>query len=244
MQTKIYASILKKQSKGRKQFAVLIDPDKAPTAAWLDSAAEAGVDLFLVGGSLLTNGSLENCIGSIRKKTKVPVLLFPGNALQVSNKADGILFLSVISGRNPEMLIGKHVVAAPLVRSAGLEVIPTGYILVESGKQTAVSYMSNTVPIPHDKADIAMCTAMAGEMLGFRMIYLEAGSGALQPVSETMIRKVKENISVPLIVGGGIRTAGQAAAACKAGADIIVVGNALEKDGRLMEQLAKEVHSF
>ncbi len=244
MKTAIYKSILKKQEQGRKQFAVLIDPDKPSQPGLLEKAEEAGVDLFLVGGSIITNGSLDACIASIKKRTSVPVALFPGNGLQLSSKADGLLFLSVISGRNPEMLIGKHVVAAPFVKKSGLEVIPTGYVLIESGKQTAVSYMSNTVPIPHDKDDIAMCTAMAGEMLGLRLIYLEAGSGAINPVSASMIRKVSENISVPLIVGGGIRSAAQAEETCMAGADIVVVGNALEKDPGLMKKIGAVITRF
>jgi len=241
MQDTIYALLVKKKQQGKKLFAVLIDPDKFDASRMKD---DKGVDLFLVGGSLLTNGSLERCLETIRKKTSTPVVLFPGSSLQLSKKADGLLLLSVISGRNPEMLIGKHVIAAPMIKAAGLEVISTGYVLIESGKQTAVSYMSNTVPVPHDKDDIAMCTAMAGEMLGMKVIYLEAGSGALKPVSDSMIKKVKQNISVPLIVGGGIKNAAQALKACKAGADIIVVGNALEKNPGLIRQLSEAIHSF
>ncbi|MBL4578504.1 MAG: geranylgeranylglyceryl/heptaprenylglyceryl phosphate synthase, partial [Flavobacteriales bacterium] len=166
----------------------------------------------------------------------------PGNTLQVNPLADGILYLSLISGRNPDMLIGNHVISAPLVRSAELQVIPTGYMLIESGNITTVSYMSNTIPIPRKKNEIAACTAMAGEMLGLKLIYLEAGSGAKETVPDKMIRAVKESVKVPVIVGGGIRTVGQAVEACRAGADLIVVGNVLEKDPGLMESLSLAVH--
>ena len=166
MTKEIYSSILASKHKGNKQFAILIDPDKMPSADSLSTAIRAGVDYFLIGGSLLTNGNLHNCIEFVKRSTKIPVILFPGNLLQIDTSADAILFLSLISGRNPEMLIGKHVIAAPVLKASKLEVIATGYMLIESGNQTTVSYMSNTMPIPADKDDIAMCTAMAGEMLG------------------------------------------------------------------------------
>lgn len=244
MNKDIYNTILEKRKQGRKQLAVLIDPDKFGSTDILDIAGESGVDYFFTGGSLLTNGSLEQCIETIKNRSSVPVVLFPGNALQISKQADAILLLSLISGRNPEMLIGKHVIAAPLLRSSGLEVIPTGYMLIESGRQTTVSYISNTTPIPADKDDVAICTAMAGEMLGLKMIYLEAGSGAINPVSESMIRTVRENIHVPLIVGGGINTREKAEAALRAGADIIVVGNAAEKDAHIIKSIAGAINSF
>ena len=244
MNRNIYENILAKRKEGKKQLAILIDPDKFSSTEILDIAGEAGVDYFFTGGSLLTNGSLEHCIETIKERSSIPVVLFPGNAMQISKKADGILLLSLISGRNPEMLIGKHVVAAPMIKAAALEVIPTGYMLIESGKQTTVSYISNTTPIPADKDDVAICTAMAGEMLGLKMIYLEAGSGAINPVSESMIRGVKENLGVPLIVGGGINTREKAEAACRAGADIIVVGNAAEKDANVIKSIAEAVRSF
>lgn len=244
MNRHIYDSILSKKQQGRKQLAILIDPDKFGSTEVLDIAAEAGVDYFFTGGSLLTNGSLEQCIETIKAHSSIPVVLFPGNALQISKKADGILLLSLISGRNPEMLIGKHVIAAPVLKASALEVIPTGYMLVESGRQTTVSYISNTTPIPSDKDDVAICTAMAGEMLGLKMIYLEAGSGAITPVSESMIRGVRSNINVPLVVGGGINTPEKAQAACRSGADIIVVGNAAEKDAGVIKSIAEAIHSF
>jgi phosphoglycerol geranylgeranyltransferase len=241
---KLYSSILNKVSKHKKQFAVLIDPDKFESDALLELAEESEVDLLFIGGSILTNGNFEKCVERIRKKTKIPLLIFPGNNLQISSKADGILLLSLISGRNPDMLIGKHVIAAPLLRSSGLEIIPTGYMLIESGKQTAALYMSGTSPIPADKDDIAMCTAMAGEMLGLKMIYMDAGSGAKNCIPKSMIKKVNAAIRIPLIIGGGINTAEKALNACKSGADIIVVGNALEKNKSLLKKIAQAVHSF
>ena len=178
------------QDKTRKKLAVLIDPDK-PTDVQIksivDSANAADVDFFFVGGSLLTTDSLEHCIKVIKANSDIPVLIFPGNSLQISKYCDGFLLLSLISGRNPEMLIGRHVIAAPYLKLYGNEIIPTGYMLIDSGKATSVSYMSDTTPIPHDKDDIAMCTALAGEMLGLKLIYLEAGSGAEIPVSTSMI---------------------------------------------------------
>jgi phosphoglycerol geranylgeranyltransferase len=164
--------------------------------------------------------------------------------MQISEKADGLLFLSLISGRNPEMLIGRHVLAAPVLKRTNLEIISTGYMLIDSGSPTSVSYMSGTVPIPHDKEDIAVCTAMAGEMLGMKLIYLDAGSGARFTVSNNMIEEVKKNTGIPLIVGGGIRTAEKAIEICQAGADIIVIGNALEKDPERITDISSAVHAL
>ena len=234
------------QDKTRKKLAVLIDPDK-PTDAQILSIVEkakaADVDFFFVGGSLLVTDSLERCIKLIKEHSNIPVLIFPGNSLQISKYCDGFLLLSLISGRNPEMLIGRHVIAAPYLKLYGNEIIPTGYMLIDSGKATSVTYMSDTTPIPHDKDDIAMCTALAGEMLGLKLIYLEAGSGALMPVSTSMISKVSQMINIPLIVGGGIKTPEMAAEAVKAGADVIVIGTAFEKEPEMLQQFAKAIHS-
>ena len=164
--------------------------------------------------------------------------------LQISNDADGILFLSLISGRNPEYLIGNHVVAAPLLKKSKLEILPTGYILIESGNLTSVEYISNTLPIPANKVDIAVATAIAGEMLGNKLIYLEAGSGAKYHVNKNIISKVKENINIPLIVGGGIKTNEEISEVCKAGADIVVIGTAIEKEPDLLKNFSEIVHSF
>jgi len=235
------------QDKTRKKLAVLIDPDKPTDAQILATVARANaadVDFFFVGGSLLTTDSLEHCIKLIKANSDIPVLIFPGNSLQISKYCDGFLLLSLISGRNPEMLIGRHVIAAPYLKLFGNEIIPTGYMLIDSGRPTSVSYMSDTTPIPHDKDDIAMCTAMAGEMLGLKLIYLEGGSGAINPVSDSMISKVRQMINIPLIVGGGIRTPEMAAEKAQAGADVICIGTKFEESPELLQQFADAVHSI
>lgn len=243
----VYSCIAKKIQKKQKQFAVLIDPDKVTDKQILklkSLALKAKVDYFFVGGSLLTKNNLEQCLNLLKERSNIPVILFPGSTLQIHSKADAIFLLSLISGRNPELLIGKHVVAAPFLKSTKLEIIPTGYMLIDGGKATAASYMSGTLPIPSDKDDIALNTAMAGEMLGLQVIYLDAGSGAIKSVSSTMVSRIKQQVSIPLIVGGGIKTSETARSLCKAGADVIVVGNAIEKDPQLILSISKAVHSF
>ncbi len=244
MQTSIYTKIFKSKAEGKKLFALLIDPDKFHSDEIILKAEKAGVDFILVGGSIITNGNIENCIQTIKNNTLIPVVIFPGNHLQISKYADGILLLSLISGRNPELLIGKHVIAAPQLKASGLEILSTGYMLIESGKQTSASYMSNTNPIPYDKDDIAACTAMAGEQLGLKLIYMDAGSGAIQALSKSMISIVSKNISIPLIIGGGINSKEKAYSACESGADIIVVGNAIETNTALLDSIAETIHSF
>ena len=239
-----YSSILKSKEQGKKQFAVLIDPDKFKSTKIIKLAESVGTDFILVGGSLISSGNFEKCIKNIKAITSIPVIIFPGNNLQVSKSADSILLLSLISGRNPDFLIGQHVISAPFLKSSGLEIIPTGYMLIESEKQTAASYMSNTIPIPNDKYDIAMSTAMAGEMLGLKLIYMDAGCGDKKSVPSEMINKVSSSIKIPLVIGGGINSAAKATAACKAGADIIVVGNALEKDSSLIRNISHAIHKF
>ncbi len=229
----LYKSMQDKKQSGNKQFAVLIDPDKTDEnklKRLASISSHAGVDWLFVGGSLLKQNALDQCICILKDHSDIPVILFPGNTLQMSSRADAILFLSLISGRNAEMLIGRHVIAAPYLKLSSLDVISTGYMLIESGKPTAVSYMSNSVPIPADKDDIAACTAMAGEMLGLKLIFMDAGSGANQPVSGNMITTVSQSIDIPLIVGGGINSAAKVETAYRAGADMIVVGNAIESD--------------
>ena len=242
----VYNKIIASKQVGKKRFALLLDPDKITGKGLLklvDLAQQATVDFIFVGGSLLSNGNIDECVSVIKNNSTIPVVLFPGDNIHYTSKADAILFLSLISGRNPEMLIGKHVVAAPMLKRSGLEILPTGYMLIESGKATSVSYMSNTTPIPSNKNDIAVCTAMAGEMLGMKLIFMDGGSGALNPISESMIADVRKNINVPLIIGGGICTPEKALLNCQAGADVIVIGNALEKDTSLLFEMADAVHS-
>lgn len=244
--TTIYQRIRTAKSEGRKSFALLIDPDEISLdglQSLAEQAEETGVDFLFVGGSLLLHNSLSDCLTRLRDACDLPLVLFPGTPLQIDPEADALLFLSLISGRNPELLIGQQVISAPYLQHTDLEVIGTGYILIDGGAPTTVSYMSNTTPIPADKPEITMATALAGEMLGFRLLYLDAGSGARQPISETMIRRVARATTVPLIVGGGIRTAERAFQAATAGADVIVVGNAIEKDRRLLRSMVEAVHA-
>ncbi len=246
MKSVIYQSLIDKKRQGKKSFAVLIDPDKVdnPMLDELTSLAVAAkVDYLLVGGSLVISNHLDACVQHIKKNCSIPVILFPGSPSQVSKYADALLYLSLISGRNPELLIGQHVVSAPFVRQSGLEIMPTGYIVIDGGAPTTVSYISNALPVPADKNEIAMCTAMAGEMLGMKLIYMDAGSGAKKPITESMIKLVADHIEAPLVIGGGITDPEKAYLDCKAGADVIVVGNAIEKDASLIKEMSDAVHS-
>ncbi len=232
----IYQDIITKQAGGKKSLAILIDPDKVSlneTFKITDYANQANVDFIMIGGSLI-NDFIESTIEVVKQQTNIPVIIFPGSILQISGKADAILLLSLISGRNPEYLIGNHVYAAPILRKSGIEVISTGYILIGNDSSTSVAYMSGTCPIPEDKTDIIIATAIAGEMLGHKMIYLEAGSGSGRVVNEQVIREVKDNIQVPLITGGGIKTGKQAKKVYASGADMIVIGNAIEQDQEII----------
>jgi phosphoglycerol geranylgeranyltransferase len=245
MKLNVYPSLVERKQRGRKSFVVLIDPDKVTSSSLsslVQMANSAAVDYFFVGGSLVVSDHLDACIQQIKQQSNIPVILFPGSPSQVSPSADALLYLSLISGRNPELLIGQHVISAPFVKKSGLEIISTGYMVIDGGAPTTVSYISGAAPIPADKADIALCTAMAGEMLGKKLIYMDAGSGAKKPISEEMISLVAQHIEVPLVIGGGIRDAEKAYLNCKAGADVIVVGNAIEKDPLLLEEIAAAVH--
>lgn len=246
MNQAIFQQIEEKKKQRRKSFAVLIDPDNISMDG-LDRlvtlALKAKVDFLLVGGSLVISNQLGEVIRKIKSLCSIPVILFPGSPSQVSPEADALLYLSLISGRNPELLIGQHVLSAPMVRNSGLEIISTGYMVIDGGAPTTVSYISNASPIPADKKDIAMCTAMAGEMLGMKVIYMDAGSGARKPIPEEMIEAVASRIEAPIIVGGGITSPEKAYLNCRAGADIIVVGNAIEKDPALIEEMAAAIHS-
>ena len=241
----LYTQFLEAKQTGGKKFVVLIDPDKVrlgKISKVLEMSVEAGVDYFFIGGSLVVNDMLDYVLKSMKEMCNIPMILFPGNSFQLSYKADGLLFLSLISGRNADLLIGKHVITAPFLKVSPREIISTGYMLIDGGIMTSVQYMSNTNPIPANKEDIALCTALAGEMLGLKQIYMDAGSGAKNPISESMINTVSGALNIPLIVGGGISTPEKAAANAKAGADIIVVGNAIEKDPQLIRDMASAVH--
>jgi len=214
------------------RLVLLLDPDKISPerAARLASALEKnGGAAVLVGSSMLLQDTLDLFISTVKKACSLPLLIFPGSGLQLSSAADGLMLLSLVSGRNADLLIGRHVEAAPWLHKSGLEILSTAYILVEGGRLTSVQYMSQTLPIPAAKNDLALATALASEMLGLKQVYLEAGSGAENPVPPAMIRTVKEHVQVPLWVGGGIRTAQQCAAAVEAGADFVVIGNIMEE---------------
>ena len=240
-QATIHTALRQAKAEGKKQLAVLIDPDKAGNALLdqqLQSLEKAGVELIFFGGSLLTRFELDERIAYIKARSSAKIILFPGSAQQISPAADAILFLSLISGRNPDLLIGQHVLAAPMLRQTNLEVLSTGYMLIDGGKPTTASYISGTLPLPADKPDIAVCTAMAGEMLGLQHIYMDAGSGAQQAITPEMIKAVRGAVNVPLIVGGGIRDVEAAVERAEAGADVIVVGNATEKHPLIIEEIA------
>ncbi|SMG22167.1 putative glycerol-1-phosphate prenyltransferase [Marivirga sericea] len=235
--------LIARKENGRKFFALLIDPDKVHDRASLqrlvNMAIENEVDFFFVGGSLIVSDSLSSCISDIKSATDIPIILFPGNNQYIDLQSDAILYLSLISGRNPDLLIGQHVLSAPILKRSKMEVWPTGYMLIDGGNKTSVSYMSNTNPIPHDKSDIAVSTAIAGELLGLQLIYMDAGSGADKMVSEKMIASVKRAIDIPLIIGGGIDSVGKAKSAWKSGADVVVVGNAIEQNPQLLIEMTE-----
>lgn len=239
MNNKVLNNFEKAANRNQKALAVLIDPDdldESGLVQCLNRCLENKVDYIFVGGSLVTSNNIHEVVSFIKSYTNIPCVLFPGNAIQISAEADAILFLSLISGRNAELLIGQHVVAAPVLKRSNLEVIPTGYMLVNSGKPTSASYMSNSQPLPNDKPNISASTALAGEMLGMRTIYLDAGSGAEEPISKKIIRSVKNNISVPLIVGGGLNTKEKIRTAFEYGADVVVIGNGVQKNLDLMTE--------
>lgn len=245
MTNRIYQSLVQQKQKGQKSFAVLIDPDKV-TASILDDLIDrvtnAQVDYLLVGGSLVISNRLDEVVTQLKSNCDIPVILFPGSPSQITRHADALLYLSLISGRNPELLIGQHVISAAAVKQSGLEIISTGYMVIDGGAPTTVSYISNAAPIPSDKNEIAQCTAMAGEMLGMKLIYMDAGSGAKKAITESMIEKVSQVIEVPLVIGGGIKDPEKAYLNCKAGADVIVIGNAIEKDPSLIKEMSDAIH--
>ncbi|QCR24061.1 geranylgeranylglyceryl/heptaprenylglyceryl phosphate synthase [Pontibacter sp. SGAir0037] len=232
---------------GRKFFAVLLDPDNLDEAACLNllSLSEINpIDFFFIGGSLVTSSYQAALIQLIKANSNTPIILFPSSSLHIDKDADGILLLSLISGRNPDLLIGQHVISAPILKTSKLKIFPTGYMLVDSGRQTTASYMSGTTPIPYDKPTIAACTAMAGEQLGLRYIYMDGGSGAQKPISAEMISAVKEAVDIPVIIGGGINTTEKAKVVLDAGADVIVVGNHIEKNPSFLAEVSHLVASY
>ncbi len=231
----IYANILSSYQNKQAILAVLIDPDKFNLEV-IELANKCNVSFFFVGGSKLTNGNIEKTISTIKKYSKIPIIIFPGDEKQLSAKADAVLFLSLLSGRNPDYLIGKQVLAAPFIKQKKLECISTAYILVEGNKKSTTEKVSKTKPLSDIKTIVH--TAIAAELLGFKTVYLEAGSGAKTSINNAIIKKVKQNINIPLLVGGGIDNTKKATQALKAGADILVVGNALEKNSHLLKDLS------
>ncbi len=239
----ILKSLIKKKAINKKSLAILIDPDKVQNekslGILLDVCKKSDVDYIFIGGSLIVNDILHEIVRYIKSNSNIPAILFPGSNLHIDKSADAILFLSLISGRNPDLLIGQHVAAAPILKKSNLEVLSTGYILIGDDATTTVAHISQTSPIPYQKTDIAVCTALAGEMIGMKLIYLDAGSGPKKEVPQEMIVQVKKSIDIPLIVGGGINTIAKVTAAYQAGADMIVVGTAIEEKVGFVEQAAK-----
>ncbi|MCX5800352.1 MAG: geranylgeranylglyceryl/heptaprenylglyceryl phosphate synthase [Candidatus Eisenbacteria bacterium] len=243
----VFESLLSASSRKGSEFLVLVDPDRVSpdkVTDFADSCAQAGVDAFLVGGSLTFSGRLDELISSIKKAAGLPVILFPGNAYQISREADAILFLSMLTCRNADFLVGEHVKAAPLIHRWSLEVIPTAYLLVESGPLTSVQFVTQSLPLPRGKIDLAVAHALAGKYMGMKLIFLEAGSGARYAVPHEMVEAVSSATALPVVVGGGIRTAEEAGRLARAGAKFVVVGNALEecKELSLLEEISSAVH--
>ena len=244
----IYNQLLRSYNSNQKSLSVLIDPDvynnESRLSHFLKAIEGNEVNFILVGGSLIKEPDLNPCIEFLKSGTDIPIILFPGNGLYLSESADAVLFLSLISGRNPELLIGQHVPVAAALKKSNIEVIPTGYMLIDGGRPTSVSYLSFTNPIPNDKPEIASSTAVAGELLGMKLIYLEAGSGALNPVPASMIQQVRKAIDIPLIVGGGLNSTEKAIDALHAGADMIVVGNKLEQSPDFIKDVSYVLKKF
>lgn len=232
--------LTKSYEAGRKLLFLLIDPDdynEQKAEMFFNTPENNQADAVFIGGSLITKGDMGKTIESVKKRTSVPVCIFPGNYRQIDNQADAILFMSLISGRNPDFLIGNQVLAAPTLKNSGLEIIPTGYMLIDGGSLTTAHYMSNTLPIPANKPEIAACTALAGQMLGMKCIYADAGSGAQHALSHHFISTVYSEINIPLIAGGGIRDAATAKDILDAGATAIVIGNAAQSNPELIREI-------
>ena len=227
------STLCEAKAKGEKKIALLIDPDKAGPSILENTRSllySDLVDYLFVGGSLISEGDLDNTVRSLKSFSELPVVIFPGASFHVSSHADSILFLSLVSGRNPEFLIGQQLLAAPKVKASGLDVCPTGYMLIDGGKPTSVSYISNTLPIPRDKPDIAAVTAMTAEMMGMKLVFMDAGSGALNAIDPAMVQAVRSKVDCPIIVGGGLRKIEDIKTIFEAGADLVVVGSLFERD--------------
>jgi phosphoglycerol geranylgeranyltransferase len=231
--TNIYSDILKAKTENRKLLAILLDPDKVDldnASILIEKINQSPATHIFVGGSLVLSNKIDDLILKLKQDCELPIILFPGNPSQISSFADGILFLSLISGRNPDYLIEHHVNAIPILKQTKLEVIATGYILIESGNETAVSRVSQTKPLARNNAEYILQTAQAGEMLGNKLIYLEAGSGADYTVPQKVVTLVSKNIEVPVIVGGGIKDFRTIQKMYDAGADLVVIGTAFENN--------------
>lgn len=238
----IYQGIIKSISDNKKLLAVLIDPEKFEvknTSSFFKKVHKSIVTHIFVGGSTNKNNQTENVVLAIKKESKLPVILFPGDITQLTNKADALLFLSLISGRNPEYLIEKHVEAVSKLKNTSLEIMSTGYILIESGKETAVEKVTSTKPLSRNNIQKIIDTSKAGELLGMKLIYLEAGSGAKSPLPKNIINAVKTELKIPLIIGGGIKNKQQLENAYIAGADLVVIGTAFEHDESFFDELKK-----
>ncbi|WP_299225417.1 geranylgeranylglyceryl/heptaprenylglyceryl phosphate synthase [uncultured Psychroserpens sp.] len=238
----IYNNILHNVSRDKRQLAVLIDPDKMKLEQlkmFMQKLNKSITTHIFVGGSIVDDDSTEILVKHIKQLTQLPVVLFPGDVTQITDEADALLFLSLISGDNPDYLIGKHIQAVSKIKRSNLEVIPTGYILIENGKPTSVERVTQTRPISRTHVRQVIDTAKAGELLGMQLIYLEAGSGALHPVPTEMINLVKQELSIPVIVGGGIRSKVQLQQAYAAGADVVVIGTAFEENDSFFDDLKR-----
>lgn len=242
----IYKNIQDSISKGEKLLAVLIDPDKfsiESTSSFIIRVNESIATHIFVGGSIVNKDATDILVSEIKKHSNLPIVLFPGDVSQITDKANALLFISLLSGRNSEYLIGKQVEAVSKLSKMQLEVISTGYILIESGKETAVEKVTNTKPMPRGNIQNIVDTAKAGQLLGMKLIYLEAGSGAREPLTKTIIRRVKQELDIPLIVGGGIRSKVQLDHAFNAGAELVVIGTAFEEDESFFEELRENKES-
>ena len=243
MDKQLYNSLFRGNAK---KLSVVIDPDskEEEILAIVSECNANNIDIILLGGSLVTEGSADSAARIIKDNSSIPVVLFPGSEIQLTKKADALLLLSLISGRNPELLIGKHVVSAPYIKRSGMETIPTGYVLIDGGRPTSVTYMSNTTPIPADKPDIAMATALAGELLGMKLIFMDAGSGALKHVSTKIIERVNKAIDIPIIIGGGINNPQDLEKVYEAGANVVVIGTSVENDFAIIHKMAQVRNQF